>query len=221
MPKLLNGLSVSEVKALVSSPKLCRSEIAQNIGVTAVELNRFISKTLRPPAKKPIKVCNGLRIVDGVKNIRVDCDHREGTIRKRVSISILKLGKSAKDIERELQSAIKHFESLLQSKELEAAIGVITPNVEYTIPGLHFECSQYHLKKGLIRICLNVRQKKLVNSRSSSKDYTEFCRCWILATDTLTALNGFSEKPPEWATPPSEEFYDRMLGVFTDRYLST
>ena len=151
----------------------------------------------------------------------MDCDHREGTIRKRVSISILKQNKSAKDIERELQSAIKHFEALLQSKELEAAIGVITPNVEYTIPGLHFECSQYHLKKGVIRICLNVRQKKLVNSRFTSKSYTEFCSCWISATDTLTALNGYSEKPSEWVTPPSKEFYDRILGVFTDRYLHT
>lgn len=213
MHKKLNGFSIAQVAKKIKASK-SRNEAASSMGVTLPELSLFIRRylTSNPVQTKPH---TGITVINSARVIRVTCDYLSGSIRKVKTVSVSKLkGGTDEDIEAEVSKVVAEFKKFRDENLRKFLVGVIVVDKEYTIPNLIMSLIKPSLKFKNSRLRLTVRINrgtKIKNISVHTCDYDEFKSTWFFLTDQLSASNGFSKKPSEWVTPPSESYYNLII----------
>lgn len=213
-PKL-NGMSIAQVTKRISQYGT-RSEIAREMGVTNAELTFFIKKHIVVRFLKETKIMNRMLLIESITRYTVRITYPEKSVLKTTSEFVLKSEAGAEKLRDDLVETMKQK---LIAKNRVADIGVIVPDVEYTIPGINLRSSNIRQSTNDVGLIINVRKGKFWQSSLLCKDYPDFCHNWNSLTASLSDALGFDEKPAEWE-PPSEVYYENYRASEYARRLS-
>jgi hypothetical protein len=193
----LEKIGKSRMVKILKSGK-SQPEVAADLGVSQLELKRYISKNITKSGRSDKNYGNGVTVTDSKYNFLVLCSYVENHKRYRVSKSIKKNDGSEAQ---ELSSTISKMLELAGDKRRKVLVGNVSSYAEFQIP-------YFQMKLGRHRSGCNSKAVIMTLSRSVSKqstytvnNYEEFKKGWVKLMHRLAVHHEFHCLPEEWEIP--------------------